>query len=82
MERLPLVYRFQPTDDKLIFFYLRRKIDNEPLPIKKCNLYSDKNSWELFDENSTGFFDELSSGHFYHFAKLKKKSKAKIESVD
>ncbi|KAF2318493.1 hypothetical protein GH714_008346 [Hevea brasiliensis] len=44
----------------------------KPLPprvVEECNIYGDKNPWDLFDQNRTE----------YIFTKLKKKSKAKID---
>ncbi|KAK4483422.1 hypothetical protein RD792_010609 [Penstemon davidsonii] len=37
VEDFPSGYRFQPTDDELIVYYLKKKIKNEPIPYSKIH---------------------------------------------
>ncbi|KAL3829589.1 hypothetical protein ACJIZ3_018391 [Penstemon smallii] len=37
VEDFPSGYRFQPTDDELIVYYLKKKIENEPIPYSKIH---------------------------------------------
>ena len=43
LNSLPPGYRFNPTDAEIIVFYLRKKVDHQPLPPNKIievNLYA------------------------------------------
>lgn len=67
-------FRFVPTDEELLFYYLQRKVNGESLPsdvVTDCNIYGGKEPWKIFDKNS--------NETFYVFSKLRKKSKLRIE---
>nr|AGL39738.1 NAC transcription factor 082 [Jatropha curcas] len=68
---LPCGYRFVPTDEELVNFYLRRKVEKQPLPrgvVRTRDIYS-KNPWEIFDKSCNGFF--------YVFTTLRKKQNSR-----
>ncbi|GLT69148.1 hypothetical protein SLA2020_413240 [Shorea laevis] len=74
MQETPLGFRFRPTEEELVFYYLHRKVNGEPLPpnvVTDCEIYCDKEPWQIFDNNS--------NERFYVFTKLKRRSKARIE---
>ncbi|KAL2548950.1 NAC transcription factor 25-like [Forsythia ovata] len=51
---MPLGYRFEPTDEELIRFYLSEKAFGQPLPrsfIMEKELYGDNaNPWDVFSD--------------------------------
>ncbi|XP_050379649.1 NAC domain-containing protein 41-like [Argentina anserina] len=64
--RLPVGYRFVPTEQELLLSYLYNKVIGAPLPcnvVMECDLYGEEEAWkELFqqtDESSLYFFTEL-----------------------
>ncbi|XP_057993094.1 NAC transcription factor 29-like [Hevea brasiliensis] len=68
---VPVGFRFHPSEEELVFYYLRSQIEGEPLlpgVVQELDLYGDKNPWDLFDKNKTE----------HVFTKLKKKSRAKL----
>ncbi|KAK8672197.1 hypothetical protein V6N13_110570 [Hibiscus sabdariffa] len=75
MVRIPLGYRFVPTDYVLIRYYLSNKSKGQPLPCDKDNhvyeIYGEKNKepWNNFGETL--------SKTFYVFTKLRKKGKGR-----
>jgi hypothetical protein len=71
MEQMPVGFHFFPTEEELVFYYLQRKVNGEPLPpcvVVDCEIYGEKEPWNIFDHNS--------KESFYVFTKLKKKGKA------
>ncbi|GAV83380.1 NAM domain-containing protein [Cephalotus follicularis] len=77
MSGLPMGFHFLPTEEDLID-YLRRKVKKLPLPLSvvpgiviECDLYGDKEPWEIFDPHSTE--------SFYAFTRLKRRSQSRIE---
>ncbi|CAN1757986.1 Ubiquitin carboxyl-terminal hydrolase 3 [Linum perenne] len=56
LQKLPPGYRFNPTDEELVSFYLYKHISGFPLqnhsfcPVFFCNLYSFKEPWEIWSE--------------------------------
>ncbi|OVA02497.1 NAC domain [Macleaya cordata] len=71
--KLPPGYRFSPTDQQLIQFYLGKKVNEEAPPcnvIKHINLYGEKEPWAIFDEDDDDFDDERDVRYF--FTTLKK----------
>ncbi|XP_073285706.1 NAC domain-containing protein 1-like [Primulina huaijiensis] len=57
LEDLPLGFRFHPTDQDLINHYLKKKLNDEPIPFDICifNLYK-HDPQELTGENEWCFF--------------------------
>ncbi|CAN1299419.1 NAC domain-containing protein 96 [Linum perenne] len=78
LQKLPPGYRFNPTDEELVSFYLYKHISGLPLqnhsfcPVFFCNLYSFKEPWEIWSECQSQKFG-LPIGDVYLITKLKKK---------
>ncbi|CAN1299318.1 NAC domain-containing protein 96 [Linum perenne] len=78
LQKLPPGYRFNPTDEELVSFYLYKHISGLPLqnhsfcPVFFCNLYSSKEPWEIWSECQSQKFG-LPIGDVYLITKLKKK---------
>ncbi|CAN1122504.1 NAC domain-containing protein 41, partial [Linum perenne] len=77
LQKLPPGYRFNPTDEELVSFYLYKHISGFPLqnhsfcPVFFCNLYSFKEPWEIWSECQSQKFG-LPIGDVYFITKLKK----------
>ncbi|KAK8672199.1 hypothetical protein V6N13_110572 [Hibiscus sabdariffa] len=75
MVRIPLGYRFVPTDYELIRYYLSNKSKDQPLP---CD--TDIHVYEIYGEKNKepwNNFGETLSKTFYVFTKLRKKGKGR-----
>ncbi|OMO70120.1 No apical meristem (NAM) protein [Corchorus olitorius] len=70
-------FRFRPTKEEILIYYLRPAIKREPLPgdvMMKIEIYGDrKEPWNLFDKDS--------SDTFWVFTMLKKKNDSMIDRV-
>ncbi|KAK1369401.1 hypothetical protein POM88_035493 [Heracleum sosnowskyi] len=77
----PPGYRFYPTDNELLSFYLKPKVNGEVLPcdvIVEKKIYGDSaNPWEVFDDLSTPWIILGDSKIVYAFTSLRKKEVAK-----
>ncbi|XP_062169170.1 NAC transcription factor 32-like [Alnus glutinosa] len=74
LQETPVGFRFHPTDEELVFYYLERRVNGEPLPpnvVTDCEMYGDKEPWKIFDKDS--------NERFYVFTKLKRRSRGRIE---
>ncbi|KAL0460701.1 UNVERIFIED_CONTAM: NAC domain-containing protein 72 [Sesamum latifolium] len=68
MNSLPVGYRFLPTDTELIVHYLKRKVNNQPLP---CNNIHTVNLYELRPEDLCAM---LGGKEWYLFCPRKRRS--------
>ncbi|KAL2239828.1 UNVERIFIED_CONTAM: Protein BEARSKIN1 [Sesamum indicum] len=68
MNCLPVGYRFQPTDTELILHYLKRKVNNQPLP---CTLIHTVDVYEFRPED---LCDMLGENERYLFCPRKRRS--------
>ncbi|KAJ4832935.1 hypothetical protein Tsubulata_022976 [Turnera subulata] len=79
----PEGYVFSPKEEELLGYYLRRRVNGQPLPqgvINECDVYGDKNPWEIFREiikpNSSSSSSSSSDDQsFYVFTRLKKRKR-------
>ncbi|XP_002529768.2 NAC domain-containing protein 102 [Ricinus communis] len=77
---LPTGCRFSPTDEELVAMYLFKKTKNlnlsdvENMIVPVCDLYGDKEPWELWDQFSQNQL--FTNGDLYFFTELKKKPKS------
>ncbi|KAJ7950914.1 NAC domain-containing protein [Quillaja saponaria] len=93
---LPPGFRFQPTEQELLLYYLYNKITStqQPQPptnigpVFECDLYGDKNPWEIWESFKNCISDHYFSDHhdedsdeeqhklqdLYFFTKLKRKT--------
>ncbi|KAJ4851218.1 hypothetical protein Tsubulata_041923 [Turnera subulata] len=77
---IPRGYVFSPKEEELLGYYLRRRVNGQPLPqgvIKECDVYGDKNPWEIFREMKPNSSSSSSSTDdpFYVFTRLKKRKR-------
>nr|UBT01648.1 NAC transcription factor 44 [Litchi chinensis] len=67
---LPVGFRFDPTDNKLLVNYLFKKVHGNPLPsptsIIDCDVYGGGRAWKRL-------FEESEEDNLYFFTRLKKK---------
>ncbi|XP_028751326.1 NAC domain-containing protein 79-like [Neltuma alba] len=67
MEIIPPGYKFNPTDQELIWHYLYKKVNGKPLPcnaIIDCDIYGGDSSWRKM-------FDDREVETLYFFTKLR-----------
>ncbi|CAN1785363.1 NAC domain-containing protein 102 [Linum perenne] len=72
--QLPVGFRFNPTEQEILGYYLINKVKGEPLPsgvIYDCDLYGDKFPWEIFPRSAA-------NGRLFAFTKLKKASTKRV----
>ena len=77
---IPGAYKFHPTDEELILFYLRDKNRGGPVPsdaVKECDLYGSKEPWEIW-EMFDGGRDNVEDHELYFFTKTKYKKNSSI----
>uniref|UniRef100_A0A0A0KD91 NAC domain-containing protein n=2 Tax=Cucumis sativus TaxID=3659 RepID=A0A0A0KD91_CUCSA len=70
-------FRFHPTDEELVNFYLRRKVHNKPLPIeliKQIDIYK-YSPWDLPHASNSGTLGEK---EWYFFCKRGRKYKNSV----
>ncbi|KAL0537481.1 hypothetical protein IC582_026459 [Cucumis melo] len=70
-------FRFHPTDEELVNFYLRRKVHNKPLPIeliKQIDIYK-CSPWDLPHASNSGTLGEK---EWYFFCKRGRKYKNSV----
>nr|QSD99842.1 NAC family transcription factor [Melilotus albus] len=54
--QLPVGFRFDPTDQELVDYYLTRKVCNQPLPISLLEIDVFRSEpWRLMEDNMTSF---------------------------
>ncbi|XVF84368.1 hypothetical protein PTKIN_Ptkin17bG0031000 [Pterospermum kingtungense] len=74
---IPPGFRFRPTKEDILHYYLRPAINGEPLPssvVVEADIYGEnREPWKIFNK------DDPKS--FWVFTKLKRKSKSKIDRV-
>eukprot|EP00257_Ricinus_communis_P021668 XP_015581206.1 protein ATAF2 [Ricinus communis] len=77
---LPSGCRFKPTDEELVAIYLFKKTNNlnlsdvENMVVPVCDLYGDKEPWELWDQFAQNQL--FINGDLFFFTELKKKPKS------
>ncbi|KAJ4833865.1 hypothetical protein Tsubulata_035732, partial [Turnera subulata] len=75
---IPRGFVFSPKEEELLGYYLRRRVNGEPLPggvIKECDVYGDKNPWEIFREIKPNSSSSSTDDPFYVFTRLKKRKR-------
>lgn len=78
---LELGFRFKPTEEELIKFFLSKRVRGQPLtpnPILECDLYGQRSPWEIFDESANHHDDK---NIWFCFTRLKKRSKKRVSRV-
>ncbi|XWS13196.1 hypothetical protein CRYUN_Cryun36dG0016700 [Craigia yunnanensis] len=72
---IPDGYRFRPTQEEILSYYLKPAINGEPLSsgiLIECDVYGEnREPWKIFDKHA--------KESFWVFTKLKKKSKLRID---
>ncbi|KAJ4706779.1 putative NAC domain-containing protein [Melia azedarach] len=73
---LPVGFKFQPSDEQLVGYYLFNKISGNPIPyidqiIRDIDLYDTKEPWEIWE--SFGGLTLEGDEDLYFFTQLKKK---------
>ncbi|XP_073300571.1 protein ATAF2-like [Primulina huaijiensis] len=69
LEDLPLGFRFNPTDQDLINQYLKKKLNNEPIPFDICTV----NLYKYDPQELTGYYPKLGENEWYFFTQRDRK---------
>ncbi|XP_010536266.1 PREDICTED: NAC transcription factor 25-like [Tarenaya hassleriana] len=70
LSKIPAGWRFAPTDEELVFLYLKPKIELQPLPM---HMIMDVNIYNHHPETLSAEYEKFNDGEWYFFTPRDKK---------